>query len=432
MSSDSNNKATYHGRILNGDFSPEIKEKLRKTIPVFHVFDQAGSPAIPYISAWRGDKKNIWYEFVSRKFLALLDCGPTNIADILRSAIVDRRIYKSSFVDPLDATEVTSREELNEFRGFIREESEKTGLIEAVYKLKLSPGKTLWLKDQAMILNYPEDATSLSFGCLTIVTTEMEVEEERQRLISDKCHLENQLQKTHHFEAIGNLAEGIAHDLNQKILGIEKSIAATIESLGNDYHGDTSAFQDYQNLKTAEQQIKDIKHISSQLLTFAGKGMHNYYEPDLNEIMVYTLQEFRLLMPEVELTTQWQDNLWKVSADRAMIGRALLNICRHAAQSEPETRALDIESRNITLSPRFVEPYGRDPGDYVLVHVTNRTAVLDEKDADQVLKPFHSTDKGLGMASAFGIVKKHNGIMTVSSDAEKRSIFSVYLPVINS
>ncbi len=59
-------------------------------------------------------------------------------------------------------------------------------------------------------------------------------------------------------------------------------------------------------------------------------------------------------------------------------------------------------------------------------------AVLDEKDTDQVLEPFHSTDKGLGMASAFGIVKKHNGVMTVSRGGEKGSVFSVYLPVINS
>ncbi|MDX2446123.1 MAG: hypothetical protein QNK29_02855 [Desulfobacterales bacterium] len=432
MSSNANNKATYHGRILNGDFSPEIKKKLKETIPVFHVFDQAGSPAIPYISAWKGNQKNIWYEFVSRKFLALLDCSPTNIAEILRSTIVDRRVYKSSFVDPLDATEVTSREELNEFRGFLREESEKTGLIEAVYKLKLAPGETLWLKDQAMILNYPEDETSLSFGCLTIVTTEMEVEEERQHLISDKNRLENQLQKIHHFEAIGNLAEGIAHDLNQKILGIEKNIAATIESLGNDYHGDATAFQDYQNLKTAEQQIKDIKHISSQLLTFAGKGVYNFYETDLNEITTYTLQEFRRVMPGVELVTKWQDDLWNVSSDRAMIGRALLNIYRHAAQLTPETRELEVKSQNITLSPRFVEPYERDSGDYVLVRVTNRTALLDEKDPDQILEPFHSADKGLRMASAFGIVKKHGGIMTVSSDAEKGSVFSVYLPAVNA
>jgi len=431
MAPESNNKTPYYGRILNGEFSPEIKKKLKETIPVFHIFDQAGSPAIPYISAWKENKKNIWYEFVSRKFLALLDCGPTNIAEILRSTIVDRRIYKSSFDDPLDATEVTSRKELNEFREDLREESEKTGLIEAVYKLRKAPGQTLWLKDQATILNFPEDETSLSFGCLTIVTTEMEVEEERQRLISDKNRLENQLQKIHHFEAIGNLAEGIAQDLNQKILGIEKNIAATIESLGTDYHGDTTAFQDYQNLKTAEQQIKDIKHISSQLMTFAGKGVYNFYETDLNEITDYTLQEFRRMMPGVTVATQCQDELWNVSSDRAMIGRALLNIYRHAAQLAPETREIEVKSRNITLSTRFVEPYERDSGDYVLVRVTNRTAILGEKDTDQIIEPFHSADKGLGMASAFGIIKKHSGIMTVSSDAEKGSVFSVYLPAVN-
>lgn len=428
MAPESNNKAPYYGKILNGDFSPQLKDKLTEAIPVFHVFDQAGTPAIPYISAWQGNKKNIWYEFVSRKFLALLDCAPTNIAEILRSVIVDRRIYKSDFVDPLDATEITSREELNASREELREKSEKTGLIEAVYKLKLSPDKTVWLKDQAMILTYPEDATSLSFGCLTVVTTEMEVEEERQCLISEKSRLENQLQKIHYYEAIGNLAEGIAHDLNQKILGIEKNIAATIESLGSDYHGDPSAFQDYQNLKTAEQQIKDIKHISSQLLIFAGKGDYNYYETDLNEVTTYTLEEFRLMMPEVEMKAQCQEHLWKVRSDRAMISRALLNICRHAALMVPDTREIDIESRNIRLSPQFVEPYRRDPGDYVLIRVTNRKAVLDENDVNQVLEPFSSPDKGLRMASAFGIIKKHSGVMTVSSDAEKGSVFSIYLP----
>ena len=79
-----------------------------------------------------------------------------------------------------------------------------------------------------------------------------------------------------------------------------------------------------------------------------------------------------------------------------------------------------------------MEAYRRDPGDYVLVRVTNRTAVLDENDVGQVLEPFSTTDKGLRMASAFGIVKKHSGIMTVSSDDENGSVFSVYLPAINS
>ena len=249
MAPESNNKAPYYGKILNGDFSPQLKDKLTEAIPVFHVFDQAGTPAIPYISAWQGNKKNIWYEFVSRKFLALLDCAPTNIAEIFRSVIVDRRIYKSDFVDPLDATEITSREELNASRKELREKSEKTGLIEAVYKLRLSPDKTVWLKDQAMILTYPEDATSLSFGCLTVVTTEMEVEEERQCLISEKSRLENQLQKIHYYEAIGNLAEGIAHDLNQKILGIEKNIARRLNTQVIGFKKDDIEIIDHDNIR---------------------------------------------------------------------------------------------------------------------------------------------------------------------------------------
>ena len=115
-----------------------------------------------------------------------------------------------------------------------------------------------------------------------------------------------------------------------------------------------------------------------------------------------------------------------------MVGRALLNICRHAAQLIPDTRELEVESRNITLSPQFVEPFRRDPGDYVLVRITNRTAIMEGKDVGQSLEPFNTPDKDLRMASAFGIVKKHSGIMTVSSDEEKGSVFSIYLPAINT
>ena len=430
MTSDDSAQVSYHGRILDGDFSSELKDKLKKIIPIFHAFDQAGSPAIPYISAWQGNEKNIWYEFVSRKFLALLESGPGNIADILRSSVVDRRIYKSQFVDPLEAKEVISRKDLEEDRESIREESEKTGIIEAVYKLRLSPEKTIWLKDQATILAFPEDDTTLSFGCLTIVTTEMEVEEERQRLISEKNQLENQLQQIHHLEAIGNLAQEIAQDLNQKIIGIEKNIAATIVSLGSDYHGDPSAFQDYQNLKTAELEIKDIKHVSKQLLAFAGKGTYNYYETDLNEIAAYTLQEFHIMIPDIELITQFDENIWKVNSDRAMIGRALLNIYRHTSQlsETPNPPELVIETRNMALTSQFVSPFGRQPGNYVRVRISNPTAVSEDKDGDRILEPFHKTNKGLHLASAFGIIKKHSGIMSMTRDAQLGTAFDVYLP----
>ena len=429
MTSDEGSTISYHGRILDGDFSAELKAKIKKAIEILQAFDQTRSPAIPYISAWQGNEKNIWYEFVSRKFLAILNCGPSNVADILRASVVDRRIYKSHFADPLKAKEVTSREALDEVRETIREESEKTGVIEAVYKLKLPSQETIWLKDQATIMPFPVDDTSLSFGCLTVVTTEMEVEEERQRLITEKNQLESQLQKIHHLEAIGNLAQGIAQDLNQKILGIEKSIAATIQSLGSDYHGDISAFQDYQNLKSAEREIKEIKNISNQLLAFAGKGTYNYYETDLNEIAAYTLQEFHIMVPDIELTTRFEDDIWKVNSDRAMIGRALLHIYRHASQlGETRPAHLVVETINLVLDDAFVAPFGRKPGKYVRIRVANPGASLQEEDADRLLEPFQTADHGLQMASAFGIIKKHEGIMATASDNELGTVFDIYLP----
>ena len=430
MTSDGGSTVSYHGRILNGEFSDELKATLKKSISIFQAFDQCGSPAIPYISAWQGNEKNIWYEFVSRKFLAFLGCGPANIADILRSSVVDRRIYKSHTVDPLEAKEVTSREDLEEVRESIREESQKTGIIEAVYKLKLSSEETIWLKDQATIVPFPGDDTSLSFGCLTLVTIEMEVEEERQRLITEKNQLENQLQRIHHLEAIGNLAQEIAQDLNQKILGIEKSIAATIQSLGSDYHGGTSAFQDYQNLKTAEQEIKEIKNVSNQLLAFAGKGAYNYYETDLNEIVAYTLQEFQIMIPDIELTSRLEEDIWKVKSDRAMIGRALLNIYRHASQlgDTPPTDTLIIETKNLILDDQFVAAFGRKPGNYVRIRIANPGAPIQDADADRFLEPFQTADHGLKMASAFGIIKKHKGIMSMGSKDELGTLIDVYLP----
>ena len=116
MTSNDGSTVSYHGRILDGEFSDDLKAKLKKAITILHAFDQAGSPAIPYISAWQGNETNIWYEFVSRKFLAILNCEPSHIADILRASVMDRRIYKSHFTDPLKAKEVTSREALDEVR----------------------------------------------------------------------------------------------------------------------------------------------------------------------------------------------------------------------------------------------------------------------------------------------------------------------------
>jgi len=161
-----NGKIPYYGRILKDEFSGTIKERLKKMLPVFHAFDRAESPVIHYISAWQGNEKNIWYEFVSQQFLDLMGCdNPSQVANIFRKTIIDRRIYKYQGIDDFIEKEVASRIEIEDAREELRAESEKTGFIEAVYKLAIDSDTAMWIKDQASIESYPQDRTALSFGC---------------------------------------------------------------------------------------------------------------------------------------------------------------------------------------------------------------------------------------------------------------------------
>ena len=65
----------YYGRILNSDYSRGLKSRIAECIQHFQVFDDLGTPAIPYIAAWQEKRNVIWYEFVSRQLIQLLDCN---------------------------------------------------------------------------------------------------------------------------------------------------------------------------------------------------------------------------------------------------------------------------------------------------------------------------------------------------------------------
>jgi signal transduction histidine kinase len=424
-------KLKYQGRILKDDFSQAIKDFLKKTIPIFHAFDQAGSPVILYIAAWQGNEKNIWYEFAGQRFLRLMGCEHSALAETLRERVVDRRIYRPQGVEPVIQEEVISSVELVRSRDKIREDTEKTGTSEAVYKLEFPTGKTVWLKDQATVLPFPEDQTSLSLGCLTIVTKEMEAEEEKQRLTTEKNRLEKQLQQIQQLEAIGNLAEGIAHDLTQRIVGIQKNITQLLDRLSKKKNDGTTPFQHYQSLKNIEKHLAEVNNLSSRLLTFAGKGAYNYYETDLNELVNYTVKEFLETRPDVNIETAFQENLWRANVDRVMLGKALQNLYKDACRRIPKERGLLVQTANVLLDDNFVQPFDRKAGAYVKISVQIQEAASAERDKQRAFEPFftdkESSDVGLGMAAVFGIVKKHDGLITLDGDIES-TCFNIFLP----
>ena len=171
----------YHGCILSGDYSVELKKRVAETIDHYQVFEETGSAAILYIAAWQGEKEKIWYEYTGEKFMKLLGCKNSEVAEVFRDSIIDRRIYKDLDVDVGIRKEVKNRKELNYAREELREEGKKAGSIEAVYKLAVNNTGAIWLKDQATVEIYEQDGICLSLGFLTMVSKEMAAEDELKK-----------------------------------------------------------------------------------------------------------------------------------------------------------------------------------------------------------------------------------------------------------
>jgi len=164
----------YYGRILNQNYSRELRERLRSCIASFQAYDISGTPVIPYIAAWEENSQDIWYEFVGQGFCRLLGCAESEVVEAFKDSFIDMRIYHYQDVEARIQEEVLDIRELQKYRHGLREESKKTGTVEAVYKLAVRDEKIVWLKDQATIETITADRICISLGCLTNVTKEME------------------------------------------------------------------------------------------------------------------------------------------------------------------------------------------------------------------------------------------------------------------
>lgn len=172
----------YSGRILHSKaYSKKLKNRVTEYISHFLAFEQIGTPSIPYISAWRHEDLNIWYEFSGERLQQILGCTSCDVARAFRDSIVDHYIYKKPPKCHTVVKEVLSQTQLVNLRNILRGNAAHNSTTEAVYKLA-SNGKVFWLKDQAKIEVFPDDGIFLSLGTLVDVSKEMRAEEELKRV----------------------------------------------------------------------------------------------------------------------------------------------------------------------------------------------------------------------------------------------------------
>lgn len=246
------------------------------------------------------------------------------------------------------------------------------------------------------------------------------------RDISEKKKLESQLNFIERMETIGTLAGGIAHDFNNLMMGMLGNISLLLYEMdrGNPH---------FEKLKNVEKLIESGSKLTSQLLGFARKGRYEVRPINLNQVVQETSVTFGRTKKDITIYRQLSENLFSIKVDEHQIEQVLMNLYINAADAMPGGGDLFLKTLNVTHKDMKDKPYDPKPGQYVLLNVIDTGTGMDEKTAERIFEPFFTTKAmgrgtGLGLASAYGIIKGHGGYIDVDSKQAQGTNFSIYLP----
>jgi len=238
--------------------------------------------------------------------------------------------------------------------------------------------------------------------------------------------LEDQLHQALKMEAVGTLAGGIAHDFNNLLMAIQGH--ASIMLMNKD-----SSHPDIRHLKGIEDDIESAADLTRQLLGFARSGKYEVRPTDLNEVIKKQNRMFGRTKKEISIRGKYEKDLWSVEVDRGQFEQVLLNLYINAWQAMPGGGDLYLETENVTLDQTDVKPFSIEPGRYVKISVTDTGVGMDKETREKIFEPFFTTKEmgrgtGLGLASAYGIIKNHGGFINVYSEKGHGATFTIYLP----
>jgi PAS domain S-box-containing protein len=253
-----------------------------------------------------------------------------------------------------------------------------------------------------------------------------------ERNITEQLQIEDQLRQAQKMEAIGTLAGGVAHDFN--------NILAVIMGLGNLIQ--MTIGRDDRNRPYIDQIVlssEKAAELTQSLLAFSRKQKINLELHDVSGVIQSTAKLLKRLLPEdIELKLDLADEDLVALLDISQIDQVLMNLATNARDAMPEGGSLTIRTERAKLGRTFKKTHGfGKPGKYVRISVSDTGTGMDEQTITHVFEPFFTTKKigkgtGLGLASAYGIVKQHDGYITVTSSLFAGSAFDIYLPMVEA
>jgi PAS domain S-box-containing protein len=259
--------------------------------------------------------------------------------------------------------------------------------------------------------------------CLVFVMQDIT---ELKRLAEERLKLERQLLQSQKMDAIGKLAGGVAHDFNNILTGILGNASLMLMECGPGH-------PHFKRLTQIEEHVKRGANLTRQLLGFAREGKYEVRTLSVNDLVRKNAQMFLEARKEIEGQLDLPDGIRPVDADAGQIEQVLLNICINAAHAMPGGGTLRIQTANVTLGEAEAKASGAKPGEYVRISITDTGTGMDRETLSKIFDPFFTTKAaeggtGLGLASAYGIVRNHGGFINAYSEPGHGSTFNICLP----
>lgn len=241
--------------------------------------------------------------------------------------------------------------------------------------------------------------------------------------ITERKRAERYLQRMQHLESLGRLAGGIAHDFNNVLTIILGNLSLAQLGLPDD-----SPAREY--LANAEHAINRAKGLSRQLLTFAKGGAPICQSVSLSQL-VTDVTGFDLSGSNVRRELDFEPELRHVHVDPAQLEQVISNLTLNADEAMPDGGTLRIRARNRTIDAE--EATDLKPGDYVELLLSDDGCGIEPEKIQQVFEPYFSTKpngSGLGLATCYSIINRHNGHLAVESAVGTGTQFTVLLPAV--
>jgi CheY-like chemotaxis protein len=189
----------------------------------------------------------------------------------------------------------------------------------------------------------------------------------------------------------------------------------------------------YERLKSVEKQVQSGARLTSHLLGYARKGKYEVKPLDLNHLVKDVSETFGRTKKEITIHKELSEDLLSTKADQVQIEQVLWNLFINAGDAMPGGGELILKTDNVTHENMKGRVYDPKPGKYVLLTVADIGIGMDKQTVDRIFDPFFTTKEmgrgtGLGLASAYGIIKAHAGYIDVESEKGHGTTFSIYLP----